>query len=95
MNNLPDDCLISIIKFLDLLTLDIVYLKTSSRYYNKLLRKKISIDINKYISLKGESFFQKSAMLHIFQRDLLRQIKESCSVYERDNLMMLLEGGWL
>ena len=64
MNNLPDDCLISIIKFLDLLTLDIVYLKTSSRYYNKLLRKKISIDINKYISLKGESFFSQYKKTH-------------------------------
>ena len=95
MNNLPDDCLISIIKFLDLLSLEIIYLKTTSKYYNKLLRKKISMVLNKYISLNRESFFQKSAMLHIFQRDLLKQIKETTSIYERDNLMMLLEGGWL
>ena len=92
---MPDDCLIYIIKFLDLLSLDIIYLKTTSRYNNKLLRKKLSMAINKYISLNDESFFQKSATLHIFQRDLLRRIKETSSIYERDNLMMLLDGGWL
>jgi hypothetical protein len=93
--DLPEDCLIHIVSFLDLLTLEIVYLKTASTFYNKLLRRKINMTVNKNISLIDESFFQKSVRYHIFQKKLLDKIKKSNCMYERDNIMMLLERNWL
>ena len=95
MEKLSEDCLIEIYKYLDILSFEIINLRTTSKFHNKFMRKKIVKKINKYTFLENESFFQKSATLHIFQRDLLRRIKETSSIYERDNLMMLLDGGWL
>jgi len=95
MENLPEDCLIEIYKYLDILSFEIIYLKTTSKFYNKFMRKKIDKRINNYINLENESFFQKSVRAHIFQKELKKRLKNTNNVYERDNWMMLIEGNWI
>ncbi len=95
IKDIPEDCLIHIYTYLDLLSFDIINIKTVSRFFNKLLRIKINKRINNHINLKNESFFQKSVIYHIFQRELIRRLSISNNQYEKDNLMMLLEGNWI
>lgn len=95
MNKLPEDCLIEIYKYLDILSYEIIYIKTTSKFFNTFMRKKITKKINNYIKLVNESFFQKTVKSHIFQKELIKRYKMSNDKYERDNLMMLLEGDWL
>uniref|UniRef100_A0A6C0C1C4 F-box domain-containing protein n=1 Tax=viral metagenome TaxID=1070528 RepID=A0A6C0C1C4_9ZZZZ len=95
MNCIPDDCLINIYCYLDLLSYDIINIKTVSKIFNKSLRTRINKRINNYILLNDESFFQKTVKFHIFQKELLNRYRCSNNNYERDNLMMLLEGNWL
>jgi len=95
MKNIPEDCLIHIYTYFDLLSFDIINIKTVSRFFNKLSRTKINKKINDYVYLKNESFFQKSVRYHIFQTELIKRVSITNNQYEKDNLMMLLEGNWI
>tara|TARA_B100000674_G_C37967186_1_gene975199 strand:+ start:2710 stop:2997 length:288 start_codon:yes stop_codon:yes gene_type:complete len=95
MEKLSEDCLIEIYKYLDILSFEIIYLRTTSKFHNKFMRKKIIKKINKYTFLENESFFQKSVRSHIFQKELKKRMKITENQYERDNLMMLIEGNWI
>jgi hypothetical protein len=95
MNKLPEDCLIEIYKYLDILSYEIIYIKTTSKFFNTFSRKKITKKINNYINLENESFFQKTVRTHIFQKELRKRLINTNNEYERDTWMMLIEGNWI
>ena len=95
MKDLPEDCLIEIYKYLDILTYEIINLKSVSKFYNTFTKKKFNKYINKYTSLENKSFFQKSLRAHIFQGELRRRLFKTIDEYERDTWMMLIEGNWV
>jgi hypothetical protein len=95
MDTIPEDCLIEIYKYLDILTYEIIYIKTTSKFFNTFTRKKLTKRINGYTNLENESFFQKSVRCHIFQKELKKKLLLTNNQYEKDIWMMLIEGNWI
>jgi len=88
MNTLPDDIIINIIKYLSFWNSDILDYKNTNKRYYILCMKKINLKINTIISLKNESFFQKTMRYRILNQRLINQL-------EKERMKMLIKSGWL
>jgi hypothetical protein len=88
MDNLPDDLIFNMIKYLSIWDCDILDYKNTSKRYYILCVKKTNIQINKIMSLKNESFFQKCMRYKILRTKLIDKL-------ETKQMEMLLKRGWL
>jgi hypothetical protein len=88
MNELPDDIIFNLMKYLSVCDCDILNYKNTSKRFYTLCVKKTNIRINKIISLENESFFQKCMRYRILHTKLVDKL-------EAEKVEMLLNGGWL
>ena len=88
MNTLPDVLILNIIKNLSFWNNDILNYKNTNKRNYLLCMKKISWQISPIISLKHESFFQKTMRYRILNQHLIEKL-------ETDRMDMLIKRGWL
>jgi len=88
MNNLPDDVIINIMKYLNFWNKEILVYRIINKRYELLSIQKFNMKINSIIVLKNESFFKKAIFCRKLNRRLIKKL-------EKDNIEMLLKQGWL
>tara|TARA_B110000008_G_scaffold271736_1_gene303580 strand:- start:1854 stop:2120 length:267 start_codon:yes stop_codon:yes gene_type:complete len=88
MNNLPDDVIINIMKYLNFWNKEILVYRIINKRYELLSVQKFNMKINSIIVLKNESFLKKAIFCRKLNRCLIKKL-------EKDNIEMLLKQGWL
>ena len=88
MDTLPDVLILNIIKNLSFWNNDILNYKNTNKRNYSLCMKKISWKISAILSLKDESFFQKTMRYRILNQHLIDKL-------EADRIDMLIKRGWL